>query len=135
VKIYIHYQGGVIFNDMIIIRRILINYEIYKLNVLPVSLLYDYQVLCFMYSYNNNMLPETFDNLFVQNKSIHNYNTRSANDFRVQYGKTSFTNSNFICRAPELWNMLPNTVKQCSTIKSFKSKLKKHLLQKFIINN
>ena len=107
----------------------------YKLNILPVSLLYDYQVICFMYSYNNNMLPETFDNLFVQNKSIHKYNTRSANDYRVQYGKTSFTNSNFICRAPELWNVLPNNIKQCSTINNFKSKLKKHLLLKFISVN
>ena len=104
----------------------------YELNILPVSLLYDFQVICFMHSYVNNMLPETFHNLFVQNKSIHAYNTRSADDFRVPYGRTSFTNSNFICKAPELWNVLPNNIKQCSAVKGFKSKLKKHLLQKFI---
>ena len=107
----------------------------HELNILPVSLLYDYQVICFMHSYVNNMLPETFDNLFVQNKSIHTYNTRSANDFRVPYGRTSFTNSNFICKAPELWNMLPTNIKQCSAVKGFKSKLKKHLLQNFISND
>ena len=71
----------------------------------------------------------------MQNKSIHTYNTRSANDFRVPYGRTSFTNSNFICKAPELWNMLPTNIKQCSAVKGFKSKLKKHLLQKFISND
>ena len=85
-----------------------------------------------MHSYKNNRLPEIFNDLFVENKSIHDYQTRSADHFRVQYGRTSFTNSNFMCRAPKLWNLLPDNIKECSAAKSFKSKLKKHLLQKFI---
>ena len=56
----------------------------------------------------------------------------SRKTITMQFGRTSFTNSNFIRKAPELWNVLPDNIKQCSAVKGFKSKLKKHLLQKFI---
>ena len=77
-------------------------------------------VAYFMYSYHNNLLPDNFDHLLLCNNAIHHYDTRSANEYRVMYGRTSFTNSNFICKAPQFWNQLPNDIKHCKTINNFK---------------
>ena len=39
-------------------------------------------VVCFMYSYHNNLLPHTFNTTFVTNLHVHTYNTRNANNYR-----------------------------------------------------
>ena len=103
-----------------------------KFNILPVFSLYEYQLLLFMYSYHNNLLPANFQGIFLCNNEYHQYNTRSANDYRVKYGQTSLTNANFICKAPLLWNKLPDELKNCRTVNTFKMKLKKHLLTNFM---
>lgn len=101
-----------------------------KLNILPISLLHDFQLCVFMYSYYHNLLPEIFCNIFQSNNDIHRYNTRTSADTRVIYGHSSFSNSIFLCQGPTIWNKLPPKLKQCASLNSFKHHLKLHLIQK-----
>ena len=100
-----------------------------KLNILPISLLHDFQLCVFMYSYYHNLLPEIFCNIFQSNNDIHRYNTRTSADTRVIYGHSSFSNSIFLCQGPTIWNKLPPKLKQCASLNSFKHHLKLHLIQ------
>jgi len=46
----------------------------------------------FMYRFNNNMLPECFNNYFVKLETIHNYNTRqkTKKDFFQTFARTEW---------------------------------------------
>ena len=93
--------------------------------------LYTFQVGVFMYSYFNNLLPSSFDNLFQCNEDLHKYNTRRANNTRSIYGRTALVNSLFLCQGPTIWNNIPIELQQCKTIQKFKSKLKKSSYEMF----
>ena len=101
-----------------------------KLNILPISLLHDFQLCVFMYSYYNNLLPKNFCNIFQTNRDIHRYNTRISADTRAIYGHYSFSNNIFLCKGPIIWNKLPPNIKQCNILQGFKRHLKLHLMQK-----
>ena len=49
-----------------------------------------------MHKYNSNMLPQSFDGLFINYQSNHNYNTRKKDDyqfhvFRLNTGTVLYT--------------------------------------------
>ena len=44
--------------------------------------MYDKETGIFMYKYNNNMLPHSFDGLFTEHQSNHSYNTRNKGDYQ-----------------------------------------------------
>ena len=99
-----------------------------KLKILPINLLYEFQLCVFMYSFYNNLLPKSFSNTFQCNSDVHHYNTRSASNIRAIYGRKSFSNSIFLCKGPLSWNRLPIEIKQCKTLSNFKRKLKSYLM-------
>ena len=43
----------------------------------------------FMFLYENNILPENFENMFKLNKEVHNYDTRSAYEFHIETPRTN----------------------------------------------
>jgi len=67
-------------------------------------------------TYNHNSVPVVINNLFIQNNSIHNHNTRACNLFHVQ-GLISTEAVNFI--GPYLWLKLPNYIRDCSNLSKF----------------
>ena len=95
-----------------------------QLNILPV-----YQLGICMYSYCNNMLPSSFNDLFQTNNAVHEYNTRIAKHLRVRFGKTNFSQSIVTCKGPLIWNALPDYVKEAKTLNTFKRRLKQMLMQ------
>jgi len=42
------------------------------------------EVASFMYVFDNNQAPSTFDKLFKRNNEIHQHNTRQCHKYRVQ---------------------------------------------------
>ena len=100
-----------------------------SLNILPIYDLYKYNLGIFMFSFYKNLLPQSFDNLFSQNIQVHNYNTRNKFDFRVHYGRTSYSHSVIRYKGPTLWNNLPLEVRDCKSLNTFKYKLKTYLLK------
>ena len=43
-----------------------------------------------MYSYFRNDLPEYFKNYFILNKNKYSYNTRSASNIFIDYGRKNY---------------------------------------------
>ncbi len=91
-----------------------------KYNVLNIFDMHAKEVAIFMYKYKNNLLPKSFDNCFVVNHDIHNYNTRNKDDFVIpkSKSKTIFTNG------PKIWNKLSIELKQAKSLKIFKDIIK-----------
>ena len=56
------------------------------------------------------MLPCSFDRIFIDHKSNHNYNTRNNDDYQVP---NMHRVSNIPNTGPKIWNNLPKYVK-CS---------------------
>jgi hypothetical protein len=105
-------------------------------NTLPVPALYDYQILSFMFKYNHhsNVLPSAFNNFFVLNKNVHNYQTRNSNNFHCQMTASRIGNCSLSHRGTHLWNSLPETLKSKTSVNIFQHNLKKYLLDKYFEN-
>ncbi len=76
-----------------------------------------------MYKYKKGMLPSSFDHVFTDLESVHNYDTRNKTNFRYDIHKisTAFT------KGPKLWNNLPKSVKNATSLKSFKNDISSFL--------
>ena len=73
---------------------------------LPLNVLYLYQVLMFTlkFVYFRSDLPSVFGNYLNLNASLHNYATRSRNDFHLKLYSTSFGYRCFSFQCCKLWN-------------------------------
>ena len=80
-----------------------------------------YLIANFMNLHYYSKLPETFDNFFVKNDSIHSY-TRSASKIHIDYGKFSLR-----YRGAVIWNSLPNDLKELKSSNAFKKALHTHV--------
>jgi len=95
-----------------------------KYGVLNIFDMYKKEMAIFMFKYNNNLLPSSFNGTFTKHQDNHSYNTRNKYDFQlpVQKGlKTAFSTG------PKIWNDLPNHLKTALTLKQFKTRLSSHL--------
>ena len=93
--------------------------------------LYAFQLGQFMFNYNNNLLPSAFKDLFVQNRSFHNYPTRHSRDFHLPLLRTVSAQRTFFYEGPKFWNSLSDDIKYSPTLNVFKKKLKTFLLLKY----
>lgn len=72
-----------------------------------------------MYKYNNNMLPLSFNGLFINHHLNHNYNTRNKEDYQYNMSRTN----TILNTGPKVWNNLLKHIKCSKCIKLFKKKL------------
>ena len=86
------------------------------------------QLAQFMFLFKKNQLPCIFNEMFIVNAEIHSYETGSSNKFHLPSVKTTFLQRNIYFSGPSLWNLLPNDIVSCSSLYSFKSKLKQYLI-------
>ena len=105
----------------------------YELKTLKVYDINSLQSLLFMFKYKNNLLPRSFRNFFVLNSAIHSYPTRNSSNFHLTNPKLLIAQKSIRHHGPDLWNSLPDTIKSCQTIYSFKATLKKLLLSEYIV--
>ena len=109
------------------------NIDLYRdFNVLPIGLLYESKLLqlIFKWFHFNELLPEVFRTYFVLNKTIHKYYTRNVINLHISTVNSNFGQrcSNF--RGSKLWNELPDSLKQLSSIQAFKKNIHNFLLFK-----
>ena len=86
-----------------------------------------------MYDINKSKLETTFSKLFTKANNIHNYNTRNATSgkfaktcFRTNFGKNFIKNVGV-----DVWNSIPQNIRQLETKKSFAKALKKFMILKY----
>ena len=71
-----------------------------------------------------SQLPEIFHNYLIFNQDIHTYNTRHSNDIFVHQINSGFGAKILKFRSHQLWNSLPNHIKDTTSLYQF-SKLTK----------
>jgi hypothetical protein len=103
---------------------------LFELHWLPVSFRIQYKLMLLTYRVVNGIAPPYINEL------LHFYNPsrsglRSANKALLVEPKSSrsWGDRAFSVAAPRIWNSLPDYIRSCSSIESFKSVLKKHFFE------
>jgi hypothetical protein len=107
------------------------NIELYRLfNVLPIDLLHEMKLLEIVhkYYYHKDLLPEIFQEYFLPNYTIHQYNTRNKLDLHMSAVNSSFGQRRCVFRGSKYWNELPSYLKSISSTFLFKNNIKHYLL-------
>ena len=88
-----------------------------KYKILSIFELYDKELGIFMYKYKNGLLPLSFDHVFTELQSVHNYDTRNKTNFRYDIHKIK----SVFTTGPKLWNNLSKSIKTAKSLNSFKT--------------
>lgn len=99
------------------------------LHWLPVEFRIQFKINLLTYKCLNNLAPSYLCNLL--SIRIPTRQTRSAAKFLLDEptGRISVGDRAFSVCAPKLWNVLPEDLKYCANVKTFKSNLKTHLFK------
>ena len=87
--------------------------------------IHTYQTAIFMYKFSTDTIPTSFRNIFIYNRDIHSYPTRHSSDFHLTNPKLIIAHKTIRHHGPDVWNNLPNDIKQAASLLSFKASLKR----------
>ena len=102
-----------------------------KLEWLKMKPKFIYDICVLVYKVTNNILPEglfTFPTI-NQTRNIH-INTRNHNSLYIPRTSTDFGARGLNVGGPKMWNEIPESVRNCQTLSSFKNQLYNSLLAK-----
>ena len=98
----------------------------HALQVLKVKDLYRYNCALFMYKYKNNLLPESFNNMFTPfndpNRTLGYKIPRSSTSSLKQFPLPSL---------PRIWNAEPLDIKSAKSSNVFKIKLQSYIIEEY----
>ena len=106
-----------------------INTMLSSLQWLPVSLYIKYNVLVFIFKVKTGSAPSYLTSKLTYNNEIHQYNTRQQNNFFIPPRNKKIGTNSVFHKGLNDFNKLPNTIKDCSSILTFKKELKMYLLR------
>ena len=86
----------------------------------------------FMYDYYRNVLPDAFNDFFVQIKRKHNYDTRlaSKNTYYIPTVRTNYGKFSLRFQGPKVWNEINDNLKILSK-GAFKRQLSSSFIEKY----
>jgi hypothetical protein len=102
-----------------------------KNSILRLPEIYTLYTGIFMYKYKNSLLPEIFNGLFIQNRSIHNYPTRISSKLRIPRVTTKIGETFITKTGVQIWNSLPPNLSTNKSLGTYKHTLIDHLLSKY----
>ena len=105
-----------------------------EFSVLKLKDLQNYNICCIVqkFIHKPTLLPEAINDLFRKNEQIHDYNTRHKKDLHPPKINTkSYGEKTFSFQGTALWNKLPENIKEITSVNTFKSKLKKYILNNY----
>ena len=103
----------------------------HQLKILKVHDINILQTSIFMFKYTKNVLPPIFNDLFTYNRNIHSYPTRTCNNIHLQNPKILLAHKSLRHHGPDVWNTLPNFIKQTPFLNFFKRLIKTTLINKY----
>ena len=101
------------------------------LNVLMVKDIYKLSNAKFVYKYKNNLLPEIFENLFIDNKHFYKYNTRQSNNIHLTKANGKYGDMKIAHQGATIWNSLPLKIRNLKTVRNFSRKVKKAIIKSY----
>ena len=99
-----------------------------QLSILSIYKLYQYQLGLFMYQQLRGLIPISGTFSFVTNASVHDHFTRHHAKIHIKPCRTKKRQLTVVFQGPNLWNTLPPTLTECSSLPIFKKKMKTFLL-------
>ena len=102
--------------------------HINKLNWLKIENKYAFDICVYVFKILNKQLPSWLLTLPLVTE-YNNRRTRQQYDLYIPPTRTIMGDRKMSVRGPRLWNSLPEEVKNAISIKTFKTNLKKHLIQ------
>ena len=103
-----------------------------QLKILPVSDLLYIRDAVQMYKCMNNLAPSYLSQLFTKRSQTHSFLTRNRDSLQLPRCRTALAQQSFVFRGVTIWNSLPEELRNCSSIVSFKHQLKSELLSKWL---
>ena len=77
-----------------------------------------------MYLHKYGLLPNSSNDMFLFNRDVHSYNTRSKNSFRLPYCRTNVRKFSLRFQGPKMLNSFSSEIQNASSAALFNSKLK-----------
>ena len=84
----------------------------------------------FMYQCIHKDAPELFLNFFSTNSDYHDHDTRHSEDLHVPYGRLDVRKFSIIIHGANVWNSLPNQIKNAQSVHIFKQQFRNYLIEK-----
>ena len=102
-----------------------------KLGIMNVRQRRDYFMALLMYKSIHGLAPNYLCNEIIMEIEVANRISRHINENDVHIPDTDLviTKNAFSCMGPSIWNNLPNIIKECTSLTTFKMKAKKHFIQ------
>ena len=94
-----------------------------KLKILDIFQINTLDIAKFMFRYHNNLLPSLFFNLFMTNSQVHNYDTRTAGNYRVHLCRTNTKKFTILYQGPKVWKCLHTSITIFSSFSLFNNKV------------
>ena len=108
-----------------------------KLHWLPISERIKYKVACMCFSAINGSGPAYLSELlhvYIPSRTLRSYSDTRMLEIQKYKRKTHGFRA-FSCFGPHIWNSLPQDLRHCSTLSSFKTKLKTFLFSQYFHPN
>ncbi len=90
----------------------------------------DFHKCVMVYKCCNSLAPSYLEKMFTSNDTTHTYNTRHSSQLRSMKTRTTYYHRSFTVSGHKLWNDRPSTIKNCTTLPTFKKALYKLYLDK-----
>ncbi len=83
---------------------------------------YKLNIAKFVFKHGNQLLPDIFNNLFIENSHVHSHNTRQTDNLYMEYSKNQFVKLKTKNQGAIIWNSIPSNIQNCKTIKNIHHK-------------
>ncbi len=101
-----------------------------KLKWLSLQQRRDFHKCILVYKCRMGLAPQYLCDMFIANNSNHSYNTRNSTQLRATITRTAYYYRSFTVSGLNLWNSLPNHIKECVSLSSFKWSHYNHMVTK-----
>jgi len=92
-------------------------------NIMPLKLINDLQLSCFMYRCNDNIMPFNLCKIFAENSKFHSQDTRIKNKLHQDSDKLTLRSNTVRIARVLLWNSFVRGINQCFYIFPFTNNL------------
>ncbi len=99
-----------------------------KLKWLTLGQRRDFQKCILVYKCRMGLAPQCLCGMFTANNSNHSYNTRNAIQLRATITRIAYYDHSFMVSGLNLWNSLPNHIKESTSLSSIKGSLYNHIV-------
>lgn len=86
-----------------------------------------FNTMCLIFKIVNRMLPHYLFKKIEYVKNVQNYNLRNGENFRIKRLKQVRNQNNLYHKGLDIYNNIPNNIKNCKNLREFKSKLKPYI--------